>query len=253
MQEITVFRLDGQLIKAIDDYERAVFKKPTGLFKRITALLPASGSVELLGVMASSQDTTVTLIYNHDGEEKSRSFPIQEVGSIGYILFLNAYTIAPAYQVLKNFVAFEYIYAIKQMLVDRIVPGDNTTYPRYVKRIKSEDFTGESVQLDVWRANIVGENRSDDHVTFLKTLSRSVAIMCEPTTSSNINEIFPVLMFGNNVAFGTYIPFPAQIVGPFNDQNILPVCDEYELHASKAVVAISEQRFTLDHTSGEIN
>lgn len=252
MQEIMVHRLDGRLIKIIDDYESTIFKKPNGIFKRIKAVLPATGQVELVGVMASSEDTTVTLIYNHDGEEKSRSFPIQEKGSIGYLLFMHAFTVAPAFQVLQNLYGFEYIYSIAQLLVDRITPGDKTTYPRLVKRIKSDEF-GENVQLDVFRAMVVGENRSDDHVTFIKVLTRSVAVMCEETTSSNINEIFPVLMYGNNVAFGTYIPFPAQIIGPFNNANILPSAEEYDLYAEKAVLAVSERRFTLDHTSGEIN
>lgn len=251
-QEIMVHRLDGRLIQIIDEYESSIFKKPNGIFKRIKAVLPSTGTVDLLGVMASSEDSTVTLIYNHDGEEKSRSFPIAEKGSIGYLLFMHAFTVAPAYQVLQNLYGFEYIYAIGQLLVDRIVPGDKSTYPRLVKRIKSEDF-GDDVQLDVYRATVVGENRSDDHVTFIKVLTRSTAVMSERATSSNVNEIYPVLMFGNNVAFGTYIPFPSSIVGPFDNDNILPVAEEYDLYAEKAVLAVSERRFTLDHTSGDIN
>lgn len=251
-KEIAVYRLDGALIQLIDEFEVATFKHPMKLWDRLKKVLPSSGNVELLGAMASSEDSTVSVIYNHDGEEKSRSFPIAEKNSIGYILFLHAFTLAPAYQVLKNLYGFEYIYAISQMLAERIIPGDKSTYPQLVKRIRSEDF-GDDVQLDVYRATIIGENRSDDHVTFLKALSRSTAIMAERTTSTNINEIFPVLMYGNKVAFGTYIPFPATIVGPFDNECILPSAEEYSLTVDEAVTVLSERRFTLDHTSGEIN
>lgn len=252
MNEIMVHRLDGQLIKKIDEYEATIYSKPTDVYKRIVKLLPADGEVALLGVMASSQDSTVALIFTHNGEEKSRNFPIAEKGSIGYILFMYAFTVAPAYQILHNIYGFEYIYAIGQMLQDRIKPGDITTYPRLVKRIKPTDFT-DDVQLDVYRAVIIGENRSDEHVTFLKALSRSTAVMSERGTSTNINEIFPVMMFGNNVAFGTYIPFPATIVGPFDNECILPSAEEYNLTAEEAVLAIGAKRYTLDHTSGDIN
>ncbi|ANZ50256.1 hypothetical protein PHOBOS_66 [Erwinia phage vB_EamM_Phobos] len=246
MKSIVRYMLSADIIKLIDDYEKATFSKPTKLWDRLLKVLPHGGELEILGVQATSMDTTIAIIYRHDGVEGGKNLPIADIGSLGHILFMHCIAFATPYQILHKIYAIDYIYALSQVIASRITAGDFTTYPEYVKRIKPEDFD-DSVSLDLYRFEIVGENRTDDYVTYLKAMVRLFAEMVTPDTSNNHNEIFPALMYGNKIAFGTYIPFPARIVMPFDDKTILPEPQELELTFSTAVTAISEKRYNLEH------
>lgn len=241
MNEINRFMLSADVILKIDEYEKKAFPKPSKIWERVLKVLPQEGEVEILGVQATDRDSSIAILFKHNGKENGKNLPIADTGSLGNILFMHAIAFAPAYQALNKLFSIDYIYALSQMIAQRITPNDNATYPRYVKRIRPEEFVDE-VSLDAFRFELVGENRTDDHVTYIKAIVRLFAEMTAPDTSNNHNEIFPVLMFGNKIAFATYIPFPARILMPYDDQTILPEPEELGLTFSNSVTAISELR-----------
>ncbi|AFO71283.1 hypothetical protein CR5_063 [Cronobacter phage CR5] len=247
MNEIIRYMLSADVILKIDEYEKATFgKKATKLWDRIIKVLPHGEQIEILGVQATNRDTTIAILYKVDGVEGGKNLPIADEGSLGNLLFMHCVAFATPYQILHTLYSFDYIYAIANIISGRIKPGDSDTYPQYVKRIRPEDFDDE-VSLDVFRFELIGENRTDDFVTYLKAIVRYHAQMSTDDMSNNHNELYPVLMYGNRVAFGTYIPFPARILAPYHDSTILPEPEELGLLFSDAVNVISEQRHHLQH------
>ncbi|ANZ48914.1 hypothetical protein HOV30_gp064 [Erwinia phage Derbicus] len=246
--DIVLYKLSADLIKKIDEFEKATFgKNASKLWDRMLKVLPQNAAeLEILGVQATNRDSTIVILYKADGVEGGKTLQIADTGTVGNMLFLHAVAFAPAYQALGSIYDIDYIYQLANTISGRIVPNEFDSYPQYVKRIRPEDFD-DVVSLDVFRFELIGENRTDDFVTYLKAIVRYHAEMSTEDMSNNHNELYPVLMYGNRVAFATYIPFPARIVAPYHDNTILPEPLELGLVFTDAVNAISEQRYHLQH------
>ena len=210
-------RMSGQVIQAIDDYEARHFAKPSKLMERITKVLPKTGEVALMYVMATSIDQRIVIVHTHDGVESGKELTISEKGSLGNLLFLHAMTTATCAQALALQYGFGYAYAFGQKLAEGMVPGDGTTYPRYVDRIKPDMMT-EDAQYDMFRFTMIGEARDDEHTTGLRAVIRYTALPCAADVSTNFREVYPVVRVGQYVTFNSYVPFDAQILGPFDNE-----------------------------------
>lgn len=244
-------RLSGNVIMQIDDYEQKHYKKPSKLFERITKVLPSHGEVALLYVMASSLDNTVGIIHTVDGETTSKNLSILDKDSLGYLLFLHAFSTAPVVNALSLQYGFGYAYAFGQKLAANIIPGDQSTYPKFVDRIKPEMVTeSEDFQLDMFRFAYVGESRDDEHTIAVRAIVRYTAISVDEGTSNNYREVFPVMQAGPYITFNSFVPTHANILGPFNDACILPVAKRMGLLASDSVMAINEDRVTISVKNG---
>ncbi|ANZ48641.1 hypothetical protein BIZ83_gp212 [Erwinia phage vB_EamM_ChrisDB] len=252
MNAVFVLRMPGQLIQAIDAHELAHFTKPARLWDRVCNVLPKTGEVELMYVMASNRDQTVSIIHRHNGEEQCVQLPIAEKGSLGQILFLHCLTTLPVWMALNGQHEFEYIYYYHQKLANDVIVGDPTTYPQYVARITPQmasEVEGEA-EWNMFRFVQVGESRDPEHTVALRACVRYVARSVARELSTNFNEVYPVVQFGPYVTFNSYIPHPAQILGPFDNENTLPIAEDYGLFAKDAVIAVSEQRVTLHALHG---
>lgn len=252
MNSVFVLRMPGQLIQAIDAHEEAHFGKPAKLFQRLANVLPQSGDVQLMYVMASNRDNTVSIIHTHDGVEKCVQQAITEPGSLGHLLFLHCLTTLPVWMALNGQHEFEYTYYYAQKLAASVVVGDPMTYPQYVERITPQmasEVEGEP-EWNMFRFVQVGESRDPQHTVAMRSCVRYVARSVSPDLSTNFNEVYPVLQFGPYITFNSYVPHPAQILGPFANENILPVAEEYGLFAKDAVEVISTKRITLHALHG---
>lgn len=233
-------RMSGQVIQAIDDYEARHFAKPSKLMERIAKVLPKTGDVALMYVMATSIDQRIVIVHTHDGVESGKELTISEKGSLGNLLFLHAMTTATCAQALALQYGFGYAYAFGQKLAEGMVPGDSSTYPRYVDRIRPDMLT-EDAQYDMFRFTMIGEARDDEHTTALRAIVRYTALSCAPDVSTNFREVWPVIRLGQFVTFNSYVPFDAQILGPFDDETILPAAKRYGLTCSEAVEVIDDK------------
>jgi hypothetical protein len=232
-------RMTGQVIQAIDAYEANHFSKPSKLFERITNVLPKSGEVALMYVMATSIDNSVVIVYTQDGVENGKTLSIAEKDTLGNLLFLHAMTTATCAQALALQYGFGYAYAFAQKLANEIVPGDSTTYPRYVERITPAMVT-EDLQYDMYRFTMIGAARDDEYTGALRAMVRYTALSTAADTSTNFREVYPVVRLGSYVTFNSYVPFDAQILGPFDDASILPAAARYGLTCSEAVEVLDE-------------
>lgn len=233
-------RMSGQVIQAIDNYEANHFVKPSKLFERIQKTLPSTGEVALMYVMATSIDQRVVIVYTHDGVEQGKELPIAEPGSLGNLLFLHAMTTATCAQALALQYGFGYAYAFAQKLAEGMVAGDQSTYPHYVDRI-TPNMVGDDLQYDMFRFTMIGANRDDEYTSALRAIVRYVALSTAADTSTNFREVFPVVRLGQYVTFNSFVPFDAQILGPFDDQTILPAAGRYGLTCSEAVEVLDEK------------
>lgn len=232
-------RMSGQVIQAIDNYEANHFSKPSKLFSRITKVLPQTGEVALMYVMATSIDKRVVIVYTHDGVESGKELTIDEPGSLGNLLFLHAMTTATCAQALSLQYGFGYAYAFAQKLAEGLVAGDTTTYPRYVDRITPNMLT-DDLQFDMFRFTMVGAARDEEYTGALRAVVRYTALSCAADVSTNFREVWPVIRLGHYVTFNSYIPFDAQILGPFDNASILPAAKRYGLTCDEAVEVIDE-------------
>ncbi|QXO09502.1 hypothetical protein pEaSNUABM11_00078 [Erwinia phage pEa_SNUABM_11] len=233
-------RMTGQVIQAIDAYEANHFSKPSKLFERIKKVLPTTGEVALMYVMASSLDSTVVIVYSHDGVENGKNMPIAEKGSLGNLLFLHTMTTSACAQALALQYGFGYAYAFAQKLAESIEAGDQTTYPRYVDRI-TPNMIGDDLQYDMYRFAMIGVSRDEEYTGALRAMIRYTALATTADTSTNFREVYPVIRYGHYVTFNSYVPFDAQILGPFDDASILPAAKKYGLTCSEAVEVLDEK------------
>lgn len=238
--DVKVYRLSGQTIQAIDEYEKNNFKKPTRLFERITAVLPHDGEVYFKFVIANELDRSLSIVYSHDGEEKVKWMPITEKDTLGYLLFLHAFATATVVSATRWALPFNVAYAFAQVIAGQIVPGEPDTYPTYVNQIKPEMMAEDGVQLDLYRGTVVGESRSDDFIQFQHVLVRSTAVLSDVSTDNNFREIYPIARCGKYIAFNQYLPHSARIMSPVNDECILPIRESYDLGWSSAILAIED-------------
>lgn len=253
MKTAMSLRVPGNLIQAIDAYEvEQGYTKPAKLLERITQVLPQSGQVELLYVCASNCDKTVTIVYLHDGVEKGRSLPITEPKSLGSLLFLHAICTLPVYSALVMQYEFDYIYYFARRIAANVVPGDDTTYPNYVKRInaamvanQSEDF-----EFNAFRFAMVSNERDPENTIAHRAVVRYVARSCTTDLSSNFNEVYPVVQFGPYISFNSIIPFPAQMIGPYDNNCILPIVEELGMAAKDAVELVDNKPVLISSMNG---
>lgn len=250
MKAIHTFRMTGQTVLDIDAYEKENFSKPVNLFDRIVKTLPHTGNVSLDFVMASSLDKTVAVIYTQDGVQAKKDFAIEDKGGLGYFLFLHCLTTAPISGAIGAQYGFANAYFLAQKIAANIVPGDVTTYPEYVQRFLPEHFENEDHIFNVFRFAMIGESRDTDYTIAMRACLRYAVQSSDEGMSNNVNEVFPMLQVGPYITFNSYVPFPAQILGPLNDNSILPIADKFSLKASEAVEIISTRRFTLSIASG---
>ena len=250
MKAIHTFRMTSQTVLDIDAYEAANFTKPTKLWDRLVKVLPQSGEVQLDFVMASTLDKTVAVIYTADGVQSKKDLAIEDKGGLGYHLFLHCVTTAPISAALAGQYGFANAYFLAQKLAVNVIPGDVTTYPEYVQRILPEHFAADDYDFNVFRFALIGESRDPEYTVGLRACLRHSVISSDEGMSNNVNEVFPMMQVGPYITFNSYIPFPAQILPPQNDNSVLPIADKYSLRASEAVEVINDRRFTLSVTSG---
>jgi len=238
--------MPGQLIQAIDAHEQANFSKPSKLFERIVKTLPGVGEVELLYVMASSQDKTISIIHRVDGVEACKSLPIHEPGTLGNLLFLHCMTTLPVWMALSGQVDFDYIYFYAQKLANQIDVNDITTLPQYVQRITPEMVArqGDDCVFNMFRFVSVGESRDPEYTVAMRACVRYVARSVSKELNTNFNEVYPVLQFGPYITFNSYVPHWAQILGPVDNENILPIAEELDLYAKDSVTVVGQNRVT---------
>jgi len=248
---VHVMRMSGQTIMNIDAFEANHFAKASKLMERITKVLPQSGEVGLMYVMASSLDKTISIIYKHGEEDGCKTLPITEPGTLGNLLFLHCYTTAPCDAALTAQYGFANAYAFAQRLAVGIVAGDIDTYPKYEKRITPAMVQeSEEYQVDLYRFAFVGQSRTDDHTEALAVTLRYTALSVGPETSNNVNEIFAVFKAGPYITFNSYVPYSAQILGPYSNECILPAATKYDLLAKDAIIPTSEKPVMISVASG---
>lgn len=246
MNTIYCLRMPGQLVQAIDAHEAAHFSKPSKLFDRIVKTLPSEGEVELLYVMASSQDKTISIIHRVNGVEACKSLPIHEKGSLGNLLFLHCMTTLPVWMALSGQIDFDYIYFFAQKLAAQIDINDITTLPQYVQRITPEMVAQYQDDCDftMFRFVSVGESRDPEYTVGMRACVRYVARSVSQDLNTNFNEIYPVLQYGPYITFNSYVPHWAQIFGPVDNENILPIAEDLELYAKDSVTVVNQERLT---------
>ncbi|QVW55946.1 hypothetical protein pEaSNUABM10_00083 [Erwinia phage pEa_SNUABM_10] len=251
MNSVYALRLPGQLIQEIEAHEQKNFSRPSNLWDRIVKVLPRDGEIALLYVMASSLDANVAIIYTQNGVEQCRQLPISEKGSLGQLLFLHCMTTLPVWSALRGQYDFEYIYFYGQKLSNDIIVGDQSTYPRYVERITPQDTVDAGdYEFNMFRFQMVGESRDPQNTVAIRAAIRCVARSTTRELSTNINEIFPVLQYGPLITFNSYVPFPCQILTPYDNECTLGAAKEYGLHAQDAVIAISDERIVIHALQG---
>ena len=256
MKSVFTLRMPGHLIQAIDAHEAKVFSKPARLWDRMAKTLPQTGTVELMYVMATNLDQTISVIHRHDGEEKCVRLSIADKGSVGNLLFIHCMTTLPLWMALNGQYDFDYLYYFHQKLAESLVVGDPTTYPRYVERITPQLAAEEEAGLEgeaewnMYRFLKIGESRDPQHTVALRAVARYVARSVSRELSTNFNEVYPVLQYGNLITFNSYVPHPAQILGPFDNECTLPVAEDYGLFAKDAVNAVSEERLVIHALNG---
>lgn len=252
MNDVYCLRMPGQLLQQIDDHEKANFSRPSKVWDRLIGVLPTTGEVGLLYVMASNLDANISIIYTHDGVEQCKALPILEKGTLGQILFLHCMTTLPVWQALAGQYDFEYIYFYAQKLAATVEAGNNLTYPNYVKRITQEMVLNadEDYDFNMFRFMMVGESRDPEHTVSMRACVRYVARSVSRDTSNNINEVFPIIQYGPYITFNSFVPHTSQIMGPYDNECILPAVEKYDLSASAAVQVISDKRITLHVFNG---
>lgn len=250
MKAIHTFRMTGQTVLDIDAYEAANFSRPVKLWDRLVKVLPHTGNVQLDFVMASTLDRTVAVIYTADGIQDKKDLAIEDKGGLGYHLFLHCVTTAPISAALAGQYGFANAYFLAQKLAATVIPGDPTTYPEYVQRILPEHFADDSYDFNVFRFAMIGESRDPEFTVAMRACLRYAVLSSDEGFSNNVNEVFPMMQVGPYITFNSYVPFPAQILGPVNDNSVLPVADKHSLRASEAVEVINDRRFTLAVASG---
>lgn len=251
MKAIRTFRMSGQTLLSIDEYEKKNFSKPAKLFERCVQLMPHGQQQQLDFIMASSVDKTVAVIFTVDGVQGKRDLAITDEGGLGALLFRHALTTAVITGALEAQYGFAYCYYFAQKLSNQIVPGDQDTYPEYIEQLTPAEF-GESAdyEFNVFRFAMVGESRVKDFTTAFRAVIRLAVLPSDEGVSNNFNEVFPVLQLGPYITFNAYVPFPAQIISPLNDNSILPVAEDRDMYASKSVMLVNEDRFNISITSG---
>lgn len=251
MKSINTFRMAAQTVMAIDAFEKANFTKPSKIWERLVNILPNTGEVSLDFIMASSLDKTISVIFTHNGHQDCRNLPIVEKGSLGNLLFLHCITTAVTSAALEEQYGFDYAYYVGQRVAAGIVAGDQETYPEYVVRLLPNHYQEkEDYEFSAFRFIFVGENRDEEN-----TVSRRVAVKCmvQPTSrdmSNNINEVFPVMQVGPYIAFNCYVPFPCNIISPYDNECVLPIAKEMGLTAEECVELIDEKRITISAKNG---
>ncbi|EAB5867382.1 hypothetical protein BXE85_25720, partial [Salmonella enterica subsp. enterica] len=55
---------------------------------------------------------------------------------------------------------------------------------------------------------------------------------------------------GPYITFNAYVPFTCQLIGPQDNDSILPITEEKGLHIRDAVEVINDKRFTISSKSG---
>lgn len=251
MKAIHTFRMSGQTLLSIDEYEKKHFSKPAKLFERCVQLMPHGQQQQLDFIMASSMDKTVAVIFTVDGVQGKRDLAITDPGSLGDLLFRHALTTAVITGALEAQYGFAYCYFYAQKISNSIVPGDADTYPQYIEQLTPAEFgENEDYEFNVFRFTMVGESRVKEFTTAFRAVVRYAVLPSDEGISSNFNEVFPVLQLGPYITFNGYVPFPAQIVGPLNDNSILPIAEDRDLYNSKAVMLVSEDRFNISIQAG---
>ena len=253
MKTAMSLRVPGHLIQAIDAYEAEQgYTKPSKLFERITKVLPHTGQVELLYVCASNCDKTVTIVYRHDGAEQGRGLPILEAGSLGSLLFLHAICTLPVYSALFMQYDFDYIYYAAKRIAANVVPGDDTTYPNYVKQITSAMVSqvDDEYEFTAFRFGMVSNERDPDNIVANRAMLRFVARSTTPDLSNNFFEVYPIVQYGPYTSFNATIPFPAQMFGPYDNNCILPIVEDLGLAARDAVELVCNKPIIINAMSG---
>lgn len=237
--DIAMYRISAQTIQMIDAYEAANFKSPSKLFERLVKVLPHDGEVYFKFVLANGIDRSISVVYNHDGEDKVKWLPITEPKTLGNLLFLHAITTATIHSATHWALDFSTVYTFAQILAKQITPGDIDTYPKYVDQITPEMMV-EGTQLDLYRQTVVGESRAANFIQFQKVLVRYTARLCDENSDTNIREVFPIARCGEHITFNQYLPHTAQILGPTNDKSVLPVVERYALGFTETVTPIED-------------
>lgn len=251
MNSIYALRMPGELILAIDEHEAKHFSRPAKVLDRIIKTLPREGEIAILFVMASSLDNNISIIYTQDGVEQCRQLPISEPESLGHILFLHCMATLPVWSALRGQYDFEYIYYYAQKLGSSVVHGDPSTYPQYVARITPEMATNAGdYEFNMFKFMMVGESRDPENTVAFRACVRNVARSCTRDLSTNVNEVFPVLQFGPYITFNSYVPFPCQILTPYDNESVLGAAKEYGLFAKDAVEVISDKRTVINSLHG---
>lgn len=252
---IKIYRMSPQTLLLIDKHENANFSKPARLYDRIVGVLPSHGEVMLKYIIGGSDDSTITIVYDMDGLEDGKRIACREPGSLGYELLIHAMTTGVVWEATSRVWEFSTAYQMAQMIASQIDVNDKSTLPEYVERI-TPLMIGENVDMsfDVYRACLVGEQRSDEYVQVNRALVRFIAKPVDSVMDNNFHEIYPVMRLGNYVTFNGYVPFNAQILGPMSNESTLPAAERYGLFFKDAVM-VEDLRSTervLNVKTGEL-
>lgn len=251
MSNLLTFRMSGQTLIQIDKFEEENFSKPSKLLERCLNVIPGGEQRQLDYIMASSADKTISVIYTVDGVQNCRLLPIEEKGTLGHLLFLHAITTAVVSGALEAQYGFAYCYFYAQKLAAAVTPGQQETYPQYIERILPSHFSeSEDYDFNAFRFTVVGEARDPEYTTAVRAVVRYSVISTDSGTSNNFNEVYPVLQLGPYVTFNSYVPFSCQLVGPQDNDSILPVAEEKSLFIRESVEAISDKRFMISSKTG---
>lgn len=251
MSNLLTFRMSGQTLMQIDEYEKEHFAKSSKLLERCLKVIPGGEHCQLDFVMASSADKTVSVIYTVDGVQGHRLLPIEEKGSLGNLLFLHAITTAVVTGALEAQYGFAYCYFYAQKLANAVVPGEPETYPKYIERLLPTHFAeSDDYEFNAFRFTMIGEARDPENTIALRAVVRYAVISSDSGMASNFNEVFPVMQLGPYITFNAYVPFTCQLIGPQDNDSILPITEEKGLHIRDAVEVINDKRFTISSKSG---
>lgn len=124
--------------------------------------------------------------------------------SLATRLFYAATIFAPLYNALRSQYSIHHIYNMAGRLASTVIVGDPSTYYKIDQSI-GNGIRHEDEQMVAYRMIYVGMAQTNEVVT------RTPAIVgyrvCETNVSSNIAEVFPVVMCGRRIGFNTYLNF----------------------------------------------
>ena len=252
---IKVYRMSPQTLMLIDKHESANFTKPSRLYDRIVGVLPSHGEVMLKYIVGGSDDSTITIIFEQDGIEAGKRITCREPGSLGHELLIHAMTTAVIWEATNREWDFATAYQMAQMVASQIDVSDKSTIPEYVEHITPMMISENSdLSFDVYRAVLVGEQRSEEYVQVNRALVRYMAKPVDATMDNNFREVYPVLRVGNYITFNTFVPFTAQIIAPMSNESTLPAAERYGMFFKDAVM-VEDLRTTprvLNVKTGEL-